>query len=117
MTRSATEPPRLDPTPIFELFRGNHATELLTAAVAHLRIFDHLGRGPLSPGALGAATSLAERPVAVLVTALRAFGLLVMRTDGRLDLSDLAREHLVPGGEFDVSNYIGLAADSPGVLE
>src|SRR5260221_401826 len=31
--------PWLDPTGIFELFRGNYATELLTAAVAHLRVF------------------------------------------------------------------------------
>lgn len=117
MVRAATESPRLDPTPIFELFRGNHATELLTAAVAHLSLFDHLARGPLSPGALGAAMGLAERPLTVLVTALRAFGLLDLDANGRLDLSDLARGHLVPGGEFDVSGYIGLAADSPGVLE
>ena len=117
MERAATEPPRLDPTPIFDLFRGNYATELLTAAVVHLGLFDHLARGPLSPGALGAAMGLAERPVTVLVTALRAFGLLDLNSDGRLELSELAQEHLVPGGEFDVSGYIGLAADSPGVLE
>ena len=28
--------PELDPTSIFEVFRGNYATELVTAAVAHL---------------------------------------------------------------------------------
>jgi hypothetical protein len=32
-------------------------------------------------------------------------------------LTDLARGHLVSGGAFDVSGYIGLAADSPGVVE
>lgn len=117
MQPRATVPPPLDPTPIFELFRGNHATELLTAAVAHLGLFDHLAQGPLSPGALGAAIGLAERPVTVLVTALRAFGLLDLDSDGRLDLTELARGHLVPGGEFNISGYIGLAADSPGVLE
>ena len=36
---------------------------------------------------------------------------------GRLGLTPLAREHLVPGGPFDVSDYVGLAADSPGVRE
>lgn len=117
MERAATEPPHLDPTPIFELFRGNHATELLTAAVAHLGLFAQLEREPLTLGALGAATGLAERPVTVLVTALRSFGLLERDAEGRLDLSELARGHLLPGGEFDVSGYIGLAADSPGVLE
>ena len=32
----------VDPTPIFELFRGNYATELLTAAVAHFQLFERL---------------------------------------------------------------------------
>ncbi len=35
---------------------------------------------------------------------------------GRLDLSELAREHLTAGGPFDVSDYVRMAADSPGVL-
>jgi predicted O-methyltransferase YrrM len=41
----------------------------------------------------------------------------VKDADGLLHLSDLAREHLVPGGELDVSGYVGLLADSPGVRE
>jgi ubiquinone/menaquinone biosynthesis C-methylase UbiE len=117
MVMTAVVPPRIDPTPIFEYFRGNHATELLTAAVAHLNVFGQLASGPLAADALRARLELAERPMAVLVTALRAFELLVVDHQGRLDLSDLAREHLVPGGEFDVSGYVGLAAESPGVLE
>ena len=36
---------------------------------------------------------------------------------GRLALTDLAREHLLPGGPFDVGDYIGLAASSPGVRD
>ena len=31
-------PPDLDPAPIFEIFRGNFAMELLTAAVAHFGV-------------------------------------------------------------------------------
>jgi len=46
---------------------------------------------------------------------MRAFGLLVKDAAGRFDLSPLAREHLVPGGRYDVSDYIGLVAKSPGV--
>ena len=45
---SAIEIPFLDPAPIFEYFRGNYATELLAAGVAHFHIFDHLAGGPLS---------------------------------------------------------------------
>jgi len=116
MSLPALTPPRIDPTPIFEAFRGNHGTELLTAAVAHLDVFGRLAGGPLHAEELRAALGLDVRPAAVLVTALRAFGLLVADSGGRLDLSDLAREHLILGGEFDVSGYLGLAAESPGVL-
>ena len=42
--------PASDPAPIFEIFRGNYATELLTAAVAHFGLFEKLASGPLSPG-------------------------------------------------------------------
>lgn len=105
-------PPATDPTPIFEIYRGSYATELLTAAVAHFNVFGRLAQQPLTPAELG----LAERPTAVLTTALRAFGLLHCDQDGRLHLTDLAREHLVPGGPFDIGDYIGLAAGSPGVL-
>ena len=45
---ASTRPPQVDPTPIFELFRGNYGTELLTAAVAHFRIFERLAAGPLA---------------------------------------------------------------------
>src|SRR3954447_17517223 len=101
-------PPQLDPTPLFDFFRGNYATELLTAAVAHFHVFEHLGEGPLPEATLRQAFGLAERPTTVLLTALRAFGLLVPEGPGELGLSELAREHLLPGGAFDVSDYIRL---------
>jgi SAM-dependent methyltransferase len=110
-------PPRLDPTPIFETFRGNHATELLTAAVVHFDLFATLTPDPLSFDELRQRLGLEERPAVVLLTALRAFGLLTRDEADRLALTELAREHLVPGGPFDISSYIGLAGQSPGVLE
>ena len=115
MDRTQLTPPRLDPTPIFETFRGNYAAELLTAAVAHFRVFDRFAGGPVTADELRADLGLAERPAAVLLTALRAFGLLEEEA-GRLDLSELAREHLTTGGPFDVGDYVRMAADSPGVL-
>jgi len=51
----------------------------------------------------------------VLLTTLKSFGLLVESEFGRLDVSDVAREHLLPGAPFAVNDYLGLAADSPGV--
>jgi SAM-dependent methyltransferase len=113
---TSLQPPATDPTPIFEHFRGNYATELLTAAVAHFNLFGRLAQASLPLSDLGTALGLAERPTMVLTTALRAMGLLTMQGD-RLALTPLALEHLVPGAAFDVGDYVGLAAGSPGVLE
>jgi precorrin-6B methylase 2 len=112
---SAMPAPHLDPTPIFELFRGNYATELLTAAVCHFNLFGRLSRQSMTLPELARELGLAERPATVLVTGLRAMGLLVMAPGGRLAPSDLAREHLLPESIFNVSGYLGLAAQSPGV--
>jgi predicted O-methyltransferase YrrM len=117
MPLTATIAPRVDPTPIFEIFRGNHATELLTAAVAHFNLFGRLAQQPMTAAELGRSLGLADRPTIVLLTALRFFGLLRTDGDGREQLTDLAREHLLPGGAFDVGDYVGLAANNPGVLE
>lgn len=117
MTPPVLPPPRIDPTPIFETFRGNYGTELLTAAVTPFDLFGRLAAGPRTFDELCRDLDLAERPAVVLLTALRALGLLVRDADGRFDLSELAREHLVPGGPFDITAYIGLAGDSPGVRE
>ena len=117
MSHSAVTPPQTDPTSLFEAFRGNHATELLTVAVTHLRVFAALACGPLTADELRAMIGIEERPYLVLTTALKAMGLLREDSEGKVGLTDLAIEHLTPGAEFDVSGYIGLAAESPGVLE
>lgn len=117
MSRSALALPTIDPSPIFEAFRGNHATELLTAAVAHFGFFGKLEKGAVAAEVLREELGLAERPFVVLTTALKAMGLLVEDAAHGLTLTDLSREHLVPGAEFDVSGYVGLAAESPGVVE
>lgn len=108
--------PEHDPTPIFEHFRGSYATELLTAAVAHLGLFRILSDGPLVEESLRERLQLAPRAFVVLTTAIRAMKLLEVDAAGRFQLTELAREHLVPGGEYDVGSYIGLAAEAPGVL-
>jgi hypothetical protein len=107
--------PPLDPTPIFDLIRGHYGSELLTAAVTHFRVFEHLAKGARSFDALRGDLGLAERPAVVLLTALRAMGLLTTDGAGRLELTALSREFLV-GPPFDISGYIGLSADTPGVL-
>ena len=117
MTASALDLPEFDPTPLFDIFRGNYATELLVAAVSEFRIFDRLAAGPLSPVDLRAQVELAERPFNVLMTALRAFHLIGADIDGNCVLQPVAREHLISQAKFDIGNYFGLAASSPGVRE
>ncbi len=108
--------PWLDPTPLFELYRGHLATSLLTAAVAHFKVFDRLEKAPMTPDEFRREFGLSERPAVVLSTALRAMGLVSVDTDGRLGLTDVAADHLTTGSHFDVSGYFGLSADSPDVL-
>jgi SAM-dependent methyltransferase len=116
MSDTALSVPEYDPTPIFEHFRGSYGSELLTAAVAHFELFGLLAKGPLAPEDLRERLGLAERACVVMTTALRAMNLLRKDQDGRIGLSAMAWEHLT-GGAFDVSGYIGLAAQSPGVVE
>jgi len=116
MKSQVLRPPDVDPTPIFELFRGSYASELLTAATCHFDVFGRLSRERKTFSQLRDELELADRPANVLITALRAMGLLTLRED-RLQLTSIAHEHLVPGGEFDVGNYVGLAAENPGVLQ
>lgn len=108
-------PSSLDPTPIFEHFRGHYGSELLTAAVVHFHVFDHLKNGPRSFDDLHSDLGLMERPTIVLLTALRAMGLLTVDAAGQFELSPLSREFL-SGSALDISGYIGLNADNPAVL-
>jgi len=109
-------PPQHDPAGIFELYRGNYATELLVAAVAHFDVFSLLAQRPARREELRDRLGLADRPLHVLVTALRAMGLLATDAENRLIPSPSAREHLVGDCPFSVSDYLGLTATSPGVL-
>ena len=117
MPESAITPPPLDPTPIFDLARGNFTTEFLGAAVGHFRVFELLAEGPLGFTELAQRLGLAERAANVLLTALRAMGLLGRDEQGRLHLTPLAREHLLPGQPFDVSGYVHLASGGPGTAQ
>lgn len=117
MTRSALAYPTHDPTPIFELFRGAYATQLLTAAVAEFDLFRVVAETSPRVQDLHRSVGLERRPAVVLTTALRAMGLLASDLDGRLSLTPLAAEHLLSDGDFDVSGYVSLAADNPAVRE
>ena len=117
MPLSATRPPQTDPTPIFEHFRAGFASNLLTAAVGHFRIFELLAGRSMTFPELRAALQLEQRPATVLITALRAMSLITADGAGRFALSPLAMEQLSPDGYFSIAGYIALASDSPAVVE
>jgi len=108
--------PTTDPTSIFEHFRGSYGTDLLTAAVAHFDLFGRLAKQPRTLAELQADLGIAERPAVVLTTALQAMQLLSKNATGQFDLTPVAKEHLIRGGDFDVGNYLSLAATAPGVV-
>lgn len=108
--------PTTDPTSIFEHYRGSYGSELLTVAAAHLKVFEILSPAPLTFDELGRRLGLQPRPLVVLTCALLAMKLLAKDAAGRFVLTDMSREHLLPNTAFDVSAYVGLAAESPGVL-
>ena len=116
MVLSALHRSPLDPTSIFEHFRGSYGSELLTVAVAHFDLFNRLAAGPKAEQQLGEELGLERRPAVVLLTAMKAMGLLTAQ-DGQLTLSPLARQHLCRDAEWNVADYIGLAAESAGVLD
>src|SRR5258707_474375 len=82
---------------------------LLSSAIVHFTPSATLTDGPLSFDELRGRLGLDERPANVLITALRAMGLLPRNPKGDLDLTPLAREHLIPGAPFDISDYVGLS--------
>ena len=117
MNLSALALSNSDPTPIFEHFRGSYGSELLTAAVSEFNLFSRLAKGPRKEEDVRREIGLEERPAIVLFTALKAMGLLTTVPEGLLGLTALSREHLLPGSAFDISDYLRLAAKSPGVVE
>ena len=85
-----TARPATDPTPLFELFRGSYATELVVGSVAHFGVFARLANGAKPFADLRGELGLSERAANVLFTALRAMGTLSLDGEGRLTLTPLA---------------------------
>lgn len=109
--------PATDPTSIFEAFRWRYGSNLLTAAVAHLGVFEHLSKGPVADTELQQELGLASRPFVVLLTALQAMNMVRRNERGQLQATDVALEHLDSNQPFYVGDYLGLAADAPEVMD
>lgn len=117
MTDAPSSTPRTDPAGIFDLHRGSYATALLTAAVSEFKLFDRLAADPRDEAELLRELQLTPRAGNVLLVAMKAMDLLKGDPGGPVMLSDLGREHLVHGAEFDISDYVAQAHASEAVRE
>jgi hypothetical protein len=109
--------PLTDPAPIFEIYRGMFGTALLSAAISDFKVFNRLANGPVSELDLLSQLQLTPRAGNVLLVGLKAMGLLKSNGPGKIALTDLAREHLVDGGEFAVADYVSRAAETEGARD
>jgi hypothetical protein len=110
----------LDPTALYRVRDGIYAADLLVAAVTDFDLFTWLdARGPLRAPELADELELAERPADVLLTYCAALGLLERDVaDGdRIQLSGLARQHLVAGSPYDLRAYYASLAERPAVAD
>jgi O-methyltransferase len=109
-------PPTTNPASLYALRDGSYASDLLIAVIAEFDLFTLLADRPSTPAEICQAMSLAPEPVDVMCTLLLALGLVVRREEA-LEPTQLAREHLVAGSEWDLRPYFTSLADRPAVAE
>ena len=110
----------LDPTALYRVRDGIYAADLLITAVTELDLFTWLNaRGTLRAPQLADEVELAQRPTDVLLTYCAALGLVERDvTDGdRVQISALARQHLVASSPYDLRAYYASLAERPAVAE
>jgi hypothetical protein len=110
----------LDPTALYRVRDGIYAADLLITAVTELDLFTWLSaRGPLPASQLAGELELAQQPTDVLLTYCAALGLLERDvTDGdRIQITALARQHLVADSPYDLRAYYASLAERPAVAE
>lgn len=110
----------LDPTELYRVRDSAYAADLLIAAVAHFDVFTWLTEhGPVPASQLREAMGWAERPADVLLTLCAAHGLLARDLDDadRVEVTELARQHLVAGPATDLRAYYASLSERPAARE
>jgi SAM-dependent methyltransferase len=110
--RRLPAPPATDPTPVYRHRDGLYAADLVTAGLVWLDVFSHLDRRPSTLDELCASLGLHARPADVMVTLFAAMDLLV-REDGVLHLTPLAREHFVHDSPYSLAAYYASFKNRP----
>ncbi|MFT4588944.1 MAG: putative O-methyltransferase YrrM [Candidatus Binatia bacterium] len=114
MTRDLKTPPTTDPAQILRYRDRQYAAELLATAIAHLDFFTWLNDNPgATDDAVCQHFSFAPRPADVLLTLCRANGFIATDGEGRNELTQLAREHLVKDSPWNLGPYYAPIQETP----
>lgn len=105
-------PPATDPTEIYRYRDGLYATDLLACALVFLDLFTWLDQRPSTIAELCRDLKIADRSTDVMVTLFVSMNLLE-RSGDHVQLTPMAREHLVRTSPFYIGPYYAALKDRP----
>src|SRR4030095_11135325 len=108
-----TQAPKTDPTFLYRRRDGQYADDFLIAALQGLDLFTWIDAHPGTVVYVSRHLGLHARLVEVMKTMLVAMGLLLHRENDRLELTELAREHLVRSSPRFLGPYFPRLAGRP----
>jgi 3-hydroxy-5-methyl-1-naphthoate 3-O-methyltransferase len=108
-------PPPTDPATLYRHRDAVCVTDALVAAVAGLDLLTEISKSPATVPDLARRLGVAERPLDVIVTLLRALGWVEGTT--ALACTPIARDHLVKGSPFYIAPYYASLASRPQVVQ
>lgn len=108
--------PAADPFELYRLRDAIYTVDLLTVAIVHLDLFTRLAPGPRPVEELRRELEIVERPTDVLLSCCASLGLLTLK-GGAVELTSLAREHLVVGSPWYLGAYYAAFRDRPVTLD
>jgi protein-L-isoaspartate O-methyltransferase len=112
MKADLTTAPATDPTSVYRWRDGLYAADLLTCALVHLDFFSWVGKRAVTKEEICREFGIHERPTDVMITLFVAMGYLVRRGEG-VELTEVAREHLVKSSPFFLGPYYASLKDRP----
>jgi len=108
--------PQSDPLRVYRYRDGLYAGDMVTAALVHLDFFTWLGANPCSKEEIRAHFGFAERPTDVMLTLFVANGFITCH-QGRVEVTQVAREHLTSGSPWNLSPYYASLKNRPITLD
>src|SRR5688572_26591908 len=112
MNVDLTKGPVTDPISVYRWRDGLYAADLLTCALVHLDFFSWVGRKAVTKEEICREFGIHERPTDVMITLFVAMRYLLRRGEA-VELTEVAREHLVKSSPFFLGPYYASLKDRP----